>query len=139
MSNLHKAVINGNIERARYYFYHSPFSGYHTINRVEDFIREESLWEGELDLPIMNHGDVIYIKELDLKVRITSCLRTTDNKFIYSSTHTKELIEDDITKASKEEAENSMEKFKAILERRKVTVEDVEELSWFKKLFKRGE
>lgn len=137
MNNTHRAIINGNIERKKYFFYTSNVSDFHTIREVSEIAREEILWEGELDLPIMNRGDVIHIKDLDIQVIIKSCLRTTDNKFIYSTYHTTETIEDDITKASEEEAERYSERYKArLLEEKANELERYDNRTWFEKLFK---
>lgn len=134
MSNLHKAVIKGSEYKISFHFHVTKDIKQHarTIKNKE-FIRETVLWEGELDLPVMKRGDEIHILELDLTVKIESCLRTTENKFIYTTDH-EELIKDEEFSMSRARYEKNAY-FKELEEKRLAEKKALKERPWFKKIF----
>jgi len=153
MNQTYNSIINGMKVRKMYEYgrysgmffmshmnYHRCYD-YNADSRIYEYdniVGEEKLWEGILTLPIMEVGDSIYINEIDEHVTITKRIRTTENLFIYSTSHIIERIIDDKTEKSKEIAERAYREHK---ERMEVEVEEMiekESQSWFKKLFKRS-
>ena len=146
MEHSHKAVIKGNIFRNIYHFGNKPYEyGLRFIEKniynTTQLIREEVIWEGELDMPILKHNECIYIQELQTTVMIKGCLRTTENKYIYSTSHVIQTIEDEITEKSKEKAlgleKDYTEYIKSQVPPKEVEIESNEEKHkpWYKRLF----
>jgi hypothetical protein len=122
----HRAVIKGNVSRLIYRYdrgwdvYSSKFT-----------VAKKTVWSGELDLPLLKQGELLYIEDIDETVEINARVRSTSGEYIYFTEFDAEVIEDEITLKSKEKAEAEYEKYK---------IENKLELSdnWFQKLFRKG-
>jgi hypothetical protein len=143
MNHSHNAIIKGNIFRKVYLFGYSPYwygRKDKTFYETTELVSEEVIWEGYLDMPVLKNEECIYIQELQATVRITGCLRTTDNKFIYTTSHVIETIEDEITEKSKSKAEELQKKHIEELEQVKLPEEklnDEKHIPWYKRLFEK--
>lgn len=73
------------------------------ITEYNQLIERQQIWIGELDY-IANQYDEIYIDELNIEVKITDIIKTT-NGIVYHTNYTIDLIEDYVTAESKTEAE----------------------------------
>lgn len=132
----HKAIVKGIILGERYEAYssHTYYSkGVSIIDRIETLqsnikslevtkhkekIDLENIWTGELDLPLLNRGDKLYIFKMDIEVVIKERIRTTEsNTFIYVTDHVIRTIDnDEEAEESREIAENEIARCKKGLE-----------------------
>lgn len=142
MEHSHKAIIKGRIERKLYRFGNKPYKYYawqypKELYENNELIREDVIWQGELDMPVLKYEDCIYIQELETTVRITSCLRTTENKYIYTTSHVIETFEDELTEKSWKEALEREQEYLSMQDGFKESEKLKEEKCkpWYKRLF----
>lgn len=133
----HLAVVKGRKERRVYRCsVHSVFGIFPYIYDKNEHIEETFLWDGELNLPLLQIGDTLLIEELNLEVKINRRLLSTTGAYIYETDHV-EVIEDEITKKSMVQAELDHEKYLKIKEDRleKITSTKKKNRTWFEKWF----
>lgn len=78
------------------------------IVKYHKYIKEEVIHTCNLEMPILNAGDLFYITELDKLVTITDSVRTSDNSYMYLCEP--QYIEDEKSLDSKKVAEQDKEK-----------------------------
>lgn len=137
----HKAIVKGLVFRKKYWFWLSLYGDAGSIREDREFVREETLWEGEIDTPLLEQGECLHIKDLDVAVHIERRDRSTCGAYIYKTDHIIELLEDEKTLQSKEEAEIKegrylAQKIAEAEEEDKEKEELAEKKSWWKRLFK---
>lgn len=143
----HKAIIKGNINKTAYKHWgdNADISTWDHLKTAEDKIRvkrkyfeskilkstvideERILWSGDIDSPLLNFREKVYIEELDLEVVIKERIRSTSGAYIYRTFHEIERVESDF-EDSEEKAEKDKIKFEADFEK------EIEELKGEEKL-----
>lgn len=120
----HKAVLKGRIlERNVVLKCHDLF--YYKLNVEEklqykldnlDVIEEvtlkevETVWEGELNTPILKVGESILVTEIDEKVIVVEVLRATDNSYIYYTDYIIDTIDSETLEENKKKLQKELEK-----------------------------
>ena len=124
----HTAVIKGRVYRKIYGFqiHHNNYS----IEEGFSYVEDEIIWKGQLDSPLLEPDEVLLIEELNLKVTISSRVRSTNGDVIYSTNHQVRVIEDEGTTLTLEQAKRRGK----IHEERLSKEEDVK-TPWWKRLF----
>src|SRR6185312_962324 len=108
----HKAIIKATEERKIYYFgYARLWDNNKTITERTEKIGEKTLWEGEIDAPLIDEGETLRIEELNADVTITHRIRSTSGAYIYKTDYELDLIEDEKTAKTKNEAKLEEEKY----------------------------
>ncbi|MGG3987289.1 hypothetical protein [Bacillus smithii] len=111
----HKAIFMGKKVRKIYKFEHnnflSKYSCWFDNENENQFVDWVEIYKCELDSPPLKEGEEIYIKELDETLYILDRLRSSDGQYIYSTDYIVEIIEDEFTKKSKEEANKKLNKY----------------------------
>lgn len=138
----HKAEIIQEVHAVRYKFGNKSFwNDYKDIYRDREFIKNETLWSGELDSPILQKGDKIHVDELSETFTVDEITRSTSGKYLYL-VEEKQEIEDDKTPLSETEAETHKseyeEKKRELLEKRQEEINEnivIEKKFWWKRLF----
>lgn len=134
----HEAIIQGNVYRKIHsydsYTVGSSFLTHENYRVVEsmEFVREELLWEGCLESPLLEPGEILCIEELRTEVVIKSRKRSTNGNVIYSTHHQLKVIEDEKTYESLKYAEEMEIKRKQWEQE----FNKQEKLTWWEKLFR---
>ena len=150
----HQAIIKGQTLKLKYYPYrYQSFEMYRDNTATwmkrskEDFVKWDEIWTGEINSPLLEVGELFYIVDLELKVRITERIRTTSGSYIYETDHIIEVIEDEETRESEEETdkyiaesqrkekEEKDEKYEETLAHIRKYEEPQKERTWFEKWF----
>lgn len=105
----HRALFKGERLRKIYKLRHGVFNLYY-IEEDSEVIEHIDLERAELNKPILTEGESIHLSSLDKVVDIKAAVRSTDNSMIYFADYVIEMIEDDITEKTREEAEKKLEK-----------------------------
>lgn len=73
----------------------------------------EEFWSGNIDLPLLNVGDKLFIMDMDKEVVVEERIRTTEvNTYIYIVNHVIRTVESERQEDSKEMAEKRVESLK---------------------------
>lgn len=144
--NQHKAIIKGQVLRRVYCPYPHPKYDLEGFRKREwkklketVFVEWKTIWEGDINMPLLERGEVFYIDELELKVAIKERMRTSSGNYIYETKHIVELLNDDQTRKSEIEADAEVElkneEEKRLVEKMELRVKEVKK-NWIKRLFK---
>lgn len=135
----HKAIIKGTVYRREYGFsnrdasklrrYHPDHDFEHFIHMQDVFIEEKTLWEGEIDSPLLSVGETLYIESLNVEVLINMRVRTTSGNYIYKTDYKFEIVEDDISKKTKDDAEAAKMKYDEEEKERKQIIIEVNRIA----------
>jgi hypothetical protein len=74
-----------------------------------ELLKDETVYECNIELPMLEEGEKFYINKLDLLVKISSCFRTSDETVVYYIEDKK--IEDEKTKETYEMVKAEIENF----------------------------
>lgn len=67
------------------------------------------IWEGELESPILNCSDKIYLENIKEELEIKKVVRSTDGTYLYYTNHQNgKIVENEITEKSRLEAEEKL-------------------------------
>lgn len=120
----HATVIKGRVNR-KLYSYDKGWGIYSN----NEHVGTKTIWSGELNVPYLNDGELLYIEEIDTTVQIKARVRSTTGETVYLTSHEAEIIEDEITQKSKENAE-------ALLQEYTDEKNPIKNTSWISKFFK---
>src|SRR6185437_12920410 len=107
--NRHNVIIKRAVER-RVYKFSETYWGW-SITSKQEFIENEFLWTGELDSPILQAGEKLYINEIEELVAIEEVIRTTTGDYLYVCPE--RVIEDEKTKSTFKKAKEDEEIYKS--------------------------
>jgi len=91
---------------------YSQYNIYHDkpyIQGYKKFIKHDIFYKCETEKPPFEAGEKVYINNLDLTVTIEEVIRSTNGEYVYNTDHYINIIEDEITKSSRIEAERILE------------------------------
>lgn len=119
MNNKHTAIIKGRKERTMYRFgvrkYHIGFPP--EVLKISEFTGHYLLWECELDAPVLEVGEILYIDDLNIEVTVQRRVRTTTGEYIYETDFV-ELFSDELTSISLKEAEKKQRNYLEAMKKR---------------------
>src|SRR6185437_14014110 len=107
--NRHNVIIKRAVER-RVYKFSETYWGW-SVTRDQEFIENEFLWTGELDSPILQAGEKLYINEIEELVAIKEVIRTTTGDYLYVCPE--RVIEDEKTESTFKQAKEEEETYKS--------------------------
>lgn len=70
----------------------------------DDTLRLDEIWSGEIQKPVLDVGEEIWISDLEMLVRISRKYRTTNGEIIYETTHIIRNADTERTEESRLEA-----------------------------------
>ncbi|PHA03059.1 hypothetical protein COE51_01570 [Bacillus pseudomycoides] len=79
------------------------------VESSKKLIENVDVWAGEINEPLLEVGDYLYIKELNTKIQIEEKVRSTDGGYVYYTDDLSEVIEDELTEKSLEKANKEFE------------------------------
>lgn len=103
----HNAVIYGKVMRKKYYY----VDVYKKILPLNECIKYEKIFEGELNIPILKNGDKIYIPDKEIQTTVEDIVISIDGTCIYYTDYDVKIIEDEETEKSKFISEKEKEEF----------------------------
>ncbi|TYS56360.1 hypothetical protein FZC83_01960 [Rossellomorea marisflavi] len=107
----HKAVVMGAVHLKRYRFgrdYKYMFNI--GIHEYSEYKESKMVWSGELENPPVEEGEKLYIADLEKTVIVKSKEKSTNGGYLYR-TDLVEIIEDDDTEKSLEEAKKDQREY----------------------------
>jgi uncharacterized coiled-coil protein SlyX len=127
-----------------------------TIEEKSCYVANKELWRGEIDAPLLEVGEKLYIGKLDIEIIVNERLRHTNGSYIYRCNYIIEEIDDEESEASKKKATDHLKKIKQIIAHIELQInelkneikqsqeedvphvddEEVYQSSWFQRLFK---
>jgi len=90
------------------------------LDKKWEFDKEKLVWEGEIPNPKLRDKEGIYIEELDKVLLVSHSFRTDSEKVLYYLVQN-EMIEDEKTQQSKENAIKKKEELEATFKENKIS------------------
>lgn len=117
----HKVIIKGSINRKVYRVTQDRRNIDELIIKGEkQFVKYETMWEGEIDTPLLEIKESLYIEDLDATVQIIGRVRTTSGSYIYQTNYNLKTIEDEKSIESKQRADEGLVEMKKMYEETKL-------------------
>lgn len=71
------------------------------------------IWEGDLDSPVLESGDTLYLVNIGKEVKVAKVVRSTEGTYLYYTRHqVGEVLENELTEKSKLDAEEKLKSMK---------------------------
>jgi hypothetical protein len=136
----HLAKVIGGIGHKEYYFdnFYEIYGVRPAIYPKDVLDKKEILFEGELDSPILQPEQKLYISELDLLIKIDEVIRSTDGIYIYKTNNIDIVKDNELTVSTKIIAEKGLEEYnqQRELKKEKEEIQSMVKQSFWKRLFK---
>lgn len=117
----HKVIIKGSINRKVYRVTQDRRNIDELIIKGEkQFVKYETMWEGEIDTPLLEIKESLYIEDLDATVQIIGRVRTTSGSYIYQTNYNLKTIEDEKSIETKQRADEGLVEMKKMYEETKL-------------------
>jgi len=110
-----KCIFKGDVKRKLWdvnthlNYYSKGYAERPELYTYTETVSNKDFFEKEISKPTYNVNEKIYINELALIVYITEKIRSTNEEIIYMTTHTIEILEDEVSAQSKIEAKSKLE------------------------------
>ncbi|MGG0667811.1 hypothetical protein ABE073_04695 [Lederbergia citrisecunda] len=95
------------------------------IVECKEIKKYENIWEGEIDAPLLEIGEKLYIEELDIEIVVSERIRHSNGAYIYRTLHEVKVVEDDESKDSKDKANKSYDEIQENIKTYKAKIEEL--------------
>ena len=154
-----KSVLMGEIKRVSYFTANSMIgisigTNSYKFPKIKESLKTcgvEKFHECEIDLPLLQKGDYLYIDDLNISVLITDVYRSTNNNIVYHTNHIIKVIENEESKKELEDIQEYMREVELLHDKynkqyvdsiankeAERMVREMLDNKWYRKIFKKG-